>query len=213
MDFIRAQLQQQTGNVNQAQINSMVEVYANVQPNEPLYQQYISYMISLARGDLGVSMWYDQPVLEILASAIPWTAFVMTISLALTFSLGISLGAVMAYTEGTRVDTLSTMMSIVLNSIPYYVAALVCSCTFLVTRTVSFPSAAVSTLGCHRDSQLRSCEAHSTTLRSQSHPSQLLPLGFRRSRCGATVCEFLVRTTSVSPVYVGCHRMKSPSDT
>lgn len=125
MDFIRAQLQQQTGNVNQAQINSMVEVYANVQPNEPLYQQYISYMISLARGDLGVSMWYDQPVLEILASAIPWTAFVMTISLALTFSIGISLGAVMAYTEGTRVDTLSTMMSIVLNSIPYYVAALV----------------------------------------------------------------------------------------
>ncbi|WP_276256696.1 ABC transporter permease [Halomontanus rarus] len=125
MDFVRAQLQQQTGSVNQAQINAMVEVYTNVNPEEPLYVQYIEYMLGLAQGDLGVSMFYGEPVTQTLGTAIPWTVFIMSISLALTFGIGISLGAAMAYTEGSRFDYVSTLLSIFLNSIPYYVAAIV----------------------------------------------------------------------------------------
>ncbi len=125
MDFVRAQLQQEAGAVDQAQINAMVEVYTNVHPEQPLLDQYVDYMSGIMRGDLGVSMWYDRPVSEILAMALPWTVFVMTISLAFTFGIGISLGAAMAYAEGSRFDSISTLVSIFLNSIPYYVAAIV----------------------------------------------------------------------------------------
>ena len=125
MDYVRAQLQQEVGTVDEAQINAMVEVYTNVNPDAPLYEQYITYMINIAQGDLGVSVWFNEPVAEILATALPWTVFVMSISLAFTFGIGISLGAAMAYAEGTRFDSVATLLSIFLNSIPYYVAAIV----------------------------------------------------------------------------------------
>ena len=125
MDYVRAQLQQEVGTVDQAQINTMVEVYTNVNPDAPLYEQYITYMLNIAQGDLGVSIWFNEPVAEILAAALPWTVFVMSISLAFTFGIGISLGAAMAYAEGTPFDSVTTLLSIFLNSIPYYVAAIV----------------------------------------------------------------------------------------
>ena len=125
MDYVRAQLQQEVGTVDEAQINAMVEVYTNVNPDAPLYEQYLTYMANIVQGDLGVSVWFNEPVAEILATALPWTVFVMSISLAFTFAIGISLGAAMAYAEGTRFDSVATLFSIFLNSIPYYVAAIV----------------------------------------------------------------------------------------
>lgn len=124
VDFVRAQLMQQGGQVDPEQVNAMVEIYTNVHPDEPLYIQYIDYMGSLLVGDLGVSMWYDEPVAAILADALPWTIFVMSVSLALTFGIGIGLGAIMAYAEGSRFDSVTTIISIFLNSIPYYVFAI-----------------------------------------------------------------------------------------
>ncbi|GAA0249792.1 ABC transporter permease [Halobacterium noricense] len=125
MDFLRAQLiQQQGGNFDQAQLNALVEAYTNMQPNDPLLQQYIDYMIGLATGDLGRSVWYGEPVSEILASALPWTVFIMSIGLLLTFTLGVVLGAIMAYVEGSKFDVIATLVSIFLSSIPYYVAAI-----------------------------------------------------------------------------------------
>lgn len=125
MDYVRAQLRQQSGNVNQAKINSMVELYTNVKPDAPLHEQYITYVLKVFQGDFGVSMWYNEPVAVILSAAIPWTLFVMTIALAFTFGIGIALGAAMAYAEGSRFDTVMSMASIFLNSIPYYVAAII----------------------------------------------------------------------------------------
>ncbi|WP_276257122.1 ABC transporter permease [Halomontanus rarus] len=126
VSYIRSQLVQQQGSqVDMEQVNALVEVYTNVAPDEPLYVQYVEYMTSLLQGDLGVSMFYNDPVTMILASAAPWTVFVMSISLVLTFGLGITLGAVMAYIEGSRFDVSTTLVSILLNSIPYYVMAIV----------------------------------------------------------------------------------------
>jgi len=118
-------IDQYGGDVNMEQINTMGEVYTNVNPQEPVHIQYIEYMSSLLVGDLGTSMWYNDPVSEILGGALPWTVFVMSVSLVLTFGIGIVLGAVMAYSEGSRFDLVSSLVSIFLNSIPYYVLAVI----------------------------------------------------------------------------------------
>lgn len=127
IDYVRAQLMQQgTGEISQEAINRQVEIYTNVQPDEPLYIQYIDYMSSVLTGDFGTSMYYNgQEVTGIIAAALPWTVFVMAVSLALTFVLGVALGAIMAYKEGSQFDTASTIISIILNSIPYYIAAVI----------------------------------------------------------------------------------------
>lgn len=124
MDFLRARLMEQNTGMSQEEVNGIVEAYTNVQPDEPLWVQYVDYFSSLATGDLGTSLWYNEPVAEILGGALPWTAFYMSIALFLMFGIGILLGAVMGYKEGSRFDFSMTVASTVLNSIPYYVAAI-----------------------------------------------------------------------------------------
>jgi len=126
VDYIRAQMIQEAGgSVDYERINRQVELYTNVNPDEPLLSQYVSYVGSLLQGDLGQSIQQNGPVAEILGSALPWTVYIMSISLILTFGIGITLGAAMAYAEGSRFDSISSLLSILLNSIPYYIAAIV----------------------------------------------------------------------------------------
>lgn len=123
---LRAQLiQQQGGAADRERVNRLVELHTNVQPDKPVWEQYIDYMIAVFQGDLGVSMWHNEAVSSILGDALPWTVFLMGTSLLLAFVIGIALGAVMAYYEGSQFDIGSTSVIILLNSIPYYIAAVI----------------------------------------------------------------------------------------
>lgn len=121
---LRARLVQQNTDLSQQEINARIEAELNVAVDEPLYVQYLDYMQRIVTGDLGTSTWQEESVNAILADAIPWTVFLMATSLFLMFVIGVTLGAFMAYREGTGFDVGSTGLSLVLNSTPYYVIAL-----------------------------------------------------------------------------------------
>jgi len=123
MDYLRSQLREQNSGMSSEAIDALVESYTRVNPDAPLSEQYVNYVTSVLRGDLGTSTWYGEPVSGILVDALPWTLLVMSLSIAITFSLGIGLGAVMAYREGSRFDYSFSALTIVFNSIPYYVIA------------------------------------------------------------------------------------------
>lgn len=124
MDYLRAKLTQQSSDMTQAEIDQIVKAYTNVQPDKPLFAQYVDYVLAIFQGDLGTSTLYQEPVRDILLEAAPWTVFLMTLALAIMAFIGIVLGAFMAYDEGGRFDVTTTVGSIVLNSIPFYVAAI-----------------------------------------------------------------------------------------
>lgn len=123
MDYLQAQLAQQQG-FSEGQIEAMAQTYLNMHPEQTLWEQYVDYMSSLATGSLGTSIYYNEPVNELLGTAIPWTVFLMLNAIAISFTIGISLGALMAYLEGTKFDNVTTVLSIVSNSIPYYIIAI-----------------------------------------------------------------------------------------
>ncbi|WP_459194788.1 ABC transporter permease [Halosimplex sp. J119] len=125
-DFIRAQVMRDRGSqsVDMSQLNDLVESYTNIDPSTPVYVQYFDYLTSILQGDLGQSIRYSKPVASIIVDAAPWTVFLLSISILLTFAIGILLGAAMAYLEGTRFDVSSTVVSMFMNSVPYYVAAI-----------------------------------------------------------------------------------------
>jgi peptide/nickel transport system permease protein len=125
MDYLRSQLREQNAGMSSEAINALVESYTRVNPDRPLHEQYVNYVGSVLQGDLGQSTWYGDPVASILADALPWTIFVMSISIAFTFGIGIALGALMAYKEGSWFDYGFSTTTIVFNSIPYYVLAVV----------------------------------------------------------------------------------------
>ncbi|WP_317618616.1 ABC transporter permease [Natronobiforma cellulositropha] len=110
--------------MSRREINAMVEQRLSIDPDETLTEAYISYMSGLARGDLGESTFYSDSVAEIIIQSLPWTAFVMSISILGMFILGIGLGALMAYKEGSTFDVGSSVVAIFLSSVPYYIAAI-----------------------------------------------------------------------------------------
>lgn len=125
MDYLKAQLiQSSSGSVDMQRINALVQAYTNIHPNRPLPQQYIEYMSSVLTGDFGKSIVYNTSVSKIIVNALPWTLLIMVVSILLTFAIGIVLGAIMAYNEGDRLDLGSTVVGILLNSVPYYVAGI-----------------------------------------------------------------------------------------
>ncbi|KZN23304.1 ABC transporter permease [Haladaptatus sp. R4] len=112
--------------INTERIDDMVQLYTGIEPNQPIYIQYVNYLRDIILyQDFGESIRYSRPVFNILFEAMPWSVFISVYGLALGYTANILLGAVMAYKEGTRFDQSSTVGAILLNSIPYYVGAIV----------------------------------------------------------------------------------------
>ncbi|WP_247004590.1 ABC transporter permease [Halosolutus gelatinilyticus] len=123
VDRLRAQLA--SAGQDPSAVARQVELYASINPEQPLWQQYVDYITSVATGDLGTSTWYNEPVAQILGNAMPWTIFISIVSIILIYLIGITTGAFMAYAEGSRFDVSWSGTSILLTSVPFYVVAVV----------------------------------------------------------------------------------------
>ena len=146
VDYMRAKLRKQNPNMPSEQIDRMVQAYVGVKPDEPIYVQYVDYVVGVLQGDLGESTYYNEPVAQIYAEAIPWTLFVLGTALLVTFVISISLGALLAYKEGSRFDSAVSTVAIVMNSVPYYVAAIALIAVF-VTKLGMYPLSGRTSLG------------------------------------------------------------------
>lgn len=139
LSHLKAQLAQQAGaQMTQAQLEQKVQLYANIHPNRPILEQYIDYMTGFLTGDFGRSLWFQRPVADILGDALPWTIFISIVSLTLIYIIGVSLGAIMAYLEGTDIDVSSSILSIVITAVPFYMVAILLI-WFLGYATELFP--------------------------------------------------------------------------
>ncbi len=90
-------------------------------PTDPIHTQYFEFLKGFFRGDLGASIIYATPIASILIYAIPWTVFLVSISLIISFSLGILLGMFMAYRRGGVFDRFFSLFSSVTRALPPYV--------------------------------------------------------------------------------------------
>ncbi|MWG33865.1 ABC transporter permease subunit [Halomarina oriensis] len=124
IEALRAQLVR-SGRYSPEQIERIISVRTNISPEKPMWAQFFEYFGGLLTGNFGQSIRTNQPVAEILANAMPWTIFLSAVSLLLIFAIGIFLGAAMAYAESSRFDVSSSVASIVLTSIPFYVVAVI----------------------------------------------------------------------------------------
>lgn len=64
--------------------------------NQPLGMQLKSYVTGLFTGDLGRSLSYQKPVLDLVSQHLPWTLQLACISILFTILLGIGLGVISA---------------------------------------------------------------------------------------------------------------------
>jgi peptide/nickel transport system permease protein len=88
--------------------------------DDPLPQQYLTYMSNLLRGDLGTSQQTHQPVADDLGVSIPATAELALFSIVLSTVLGVGFGVIAALRRDTGVDHGLRVVALMGISVPMF---------------------------------------------------------------------------------------------
>jgi peptide/nickel transport system permease protein len=88
--------------------------------DQPLSQQFGSFVSGLLRGDLGVSIEYSRPVTALLSERLPATLLLGGTVLLLNFTIGVWLGVRQAIKRGKRIDRWLTTLSLVGYATPSF---------------------------------------------------------------------------------------------
>ncbi|SDT01405.1 ABC transporter permease [Microlunatus soli] len=125
MEFLEFQLRQQ-GNVSPDQIRQQVQAIYGVMPTGPIWQQYLTYVGNIFRGDFGQSLLNPgQSVLSIITTALPWTLVLVGISLIISFAIGTAVGTQIAAHPDKLLSKIVTGVVSFLSSVPHYLIAIV----------------------------------------------------------------------------------------
>jgi peptide/nickel transport system permease protein len=99
----------------QAQIDAFNKTYGL---DQPLPQQFITFLKNTAHGDLGLSLQYRQPVSRLLMDRLWPTLLLVGTAIVLSTVIGVYLGIRGAWKRGGPFDKISTGASLTLYSMP-----------------------------------------------------------------------------------------------
>jgi peptide/nickel transport system permease protein len=88
--------------------------------NLPVYVQYGNFLARIARGNLGDSYFYRRPVVQVIAERIPATMQLAVVAFVVAGLIAIPLGIIAALREGTAVDNVAVLFSLVGVSMPNF---------------------------------------------------------------------------------------------
>lgn len=102
--------------------------------DEPIYIQYAKYMWNTVRLDFGESLSaYPAEVWDIIGPAIGWSISLIGVSVLITFALGITVGALMAWKGTPRLLKALLPLTLVGGVLPYYLMAMLLLYIFAFT--------------------------------------------------------------------------------
>ncbi|MGX9521827.1 ABC transporter permease [Vibrio mediterranei] len=116
-------LAQNGGQITPETIASLEALYG-YSTNTPLFQQFLTYLQSIMTGEWGTSTRFFQPVFDVLGRGMLWTLLLVGSYLVVSYTITTLLGIWVAWKRGTCVDSVITVGSVVISSIPAVVMAL-----------------------------------------------------------------------------------------
>ncbi|AFA47292.1 ABC transporter permease [Acetobacterium woodii] len=88
-------------------------------------EQYVAYIGQLAHGDLGYSIYYKEPVSQIIFRRLGWTTFIVVSALVISTGIGVILGSISAWYREKWPDKLLFFQMILLSEIPVFLVGLI----------------------------------------------------------------------------------------
>ncbi|MEW5934565.1 MAG: ABC transporter permease, partial [Bacillota bacterium] len=93
--------------------------------DRPLPEQYRRYLAGLARGDLGFSIYYREPVAALVGRRLPWSLLVVGGATLLSLGGGVALGAASVWRRGRLLDRSLLVGLLVVGEIPAFLVGMV----------------------------------------------------------------------------------------
>lgn len=113
----------QTQNLEMDLAYARAKSMLNYDPDIPVLQRLANYLAGVLRGNLGESLSYHKPVTSLMLGALPWTLLVLTISLFLSFAMGVIVGLFIAWKRKRWLNALLNVWQSIFGSIPNYIVA------------------------------------------------------------------------------------------
>jgi microcin C transport system permease protein len=88
--------------------------------DKPVLESYVVWLGKVARGDLGESYRYNEPVLDVISERFPISLYYGIVTLIITYAVCIPLGILKAIRHKTVVDTVTSMLIFTGYAIPGY---------------------------------------------------------------------------------------------
>jgi peptide/nickel transport system permease protein len=88
--------------------------------NDPVIYQYIYWIGDVLRGDFGISLRTNQPVLELIKEKLPVTIQLAVMAMIIAFLVGIPTGIISAVKKGTVIDYLANFVALSGLSVPNF---------------------------------------------------------------------------------------------
>ena len=88
--------------------------------DKPLHMQYFDFLWNTLNGEFGYSLYYKRPVFDVVMERLPYTLFLMGISVTLSTIVSFVIGVYFAYKRGTKIDTWGTNICMFVRSTPHF---------------------------------------------------------------------------------------------
>jgi len=108
--------------------------------DKPFVFQYLDFLRGLAHGDLGMSLRYRQPTLQLIADRLPATLVLSAVAMAIALAVSIPVGIISATRPRSAVAFIGRILTLIGQSVPLYWLAIMLVLMFSV-RLRWLPSA------------------------------------------------------------------------
>lgn len=92
--------------------------------DRPIHVQYADWLWAVVRGDLGISLWYNIPVIDELKTRFPVSVELAVISIVMSFVVAVPLGVVSAVKQDTGIDYASRVFALLGVALPTFWVAI-----------------------------------------------------------------------------------------
>jgi peptide/nickel transport system permease protein len=88
--------------------------------DRPIWEQYLLWVSRALQGDLGTSIYFQEPVLSVIGEGAETSAFLALFTMMLIVTIGIPAGIISASFHGTRIDQSLSGLTMLFASIPTF---------------------------------------------------------------------------------------------
>jgi peptide/nickel transport system permease protein len=124
--------------------DEIAELRRSLGTDKPLWQQFVTFVGNVARGDFGISPWQGESALQLVLERVPATLALAGAAMALAALIAIVVGAVSALRRGSWIDRGAMSVVLLGQSVPNFWLGLMLILLFATTLSW-LPSAGYGT--------------------------------------------------------------------